>query len=102
MGGDGTYVKLPPLNVLPGVLVRDYNHETRDLAADHPLVQLPHDALNVRLYLVIGGDCALLAGSLLRNIRYSCDLRDVGGVKASRGGCMSSEELVVGEEGRGS
>lgn len=55
--GRGTYVKLPPLNVLPGILVGNDNHQPRDLAADHPLVQLAHDALDIGLDLVVGRDC---------------------------------------------
>ena len=52
----GTNIKLPPLNVLARVLVRNDNHQPRDLAADHPLVELRHYALDVGLYLVIGGN----------------------------------------------
>lgn len=59
--GRGAYIKLPPLNMLPGILVRDDNHEARYLPADHPLVELAHDALDVRLHLVVGGDFTLLA-----------------------------------------
>ena len=57
-GREGTYVELPPLDVLAGVLVRDDDDEARDLAADHPLVELRHDALDVGLDLVVGGDCS--------------------------------------------
>lgn len=56
-GGETTYVKLPALDALAGVLVCDDNDELGDLAADHPLVELGHDFLYVGLDLVIGRDC---------------------------------------------
>ena len=51
-----TYVKLPALYVLASVLVGDDDDELGDLAADHPLVQLGHDLLDVGLDLVVRGD----------------------------------------------
>lgn len=50
----GTDVKLPPLNVLAGVFIRNDDDQLRDLAAHHPPVQLRHDLLDVRLNLVVG------------------------------------------------
>ncbi len=50
-------IKLPPLDVLARVLVGDYDDELGDFAADHPLVELGHDFLDVGLDLVVGGDC---------------------------------------------
>lgn len=55
-GGDGAYVKLPPLEVLARVLVRDDDDQLRDLAVLHPAVQRGHDLLDVRLDLVVGRD----------------------------------------------
>ena len=57
-GRKETYIELPSLNVLARVLVRDDDDEARDLTADHPLVELRHDALDVGLDLVVGGDCS--------------------------------------------
>lgn len=52
-----TDVELPPLDVLARVLVGDDDDEPGYLAADHPLVELGHDLLDVRPDLVVGGDC---------------------------------------------
>ena len=52
----GPYVKLPPFNVLARVLVGDDNDQLGDLAADHPLVELRHDLLDVGAHLVVGRD----------------------------------------------
>jgi hypothetical protein len=54
--GGATYVELPPLNALACVLVGDDNDELGDLTTDHPLVQLRHDLLYVRLDLIIRRD----------------------------------------------
>jgi hypothetical protein len=35
-----TDIKLPPLNVLAGVLAGNHYHELRDLSSNHPLIQL--------------------------------------------------------------
>lgn len=51
-----TCVKLPALDVLACVLVCDDDDELGDFAADHPLVELGHDLLDVGSYLVVGGD----------------------------------------------
>lgn len=60
----GTYIELPTLDVLAGVLVGNDNDKLGDLAADHPLVKLGHDLLDVGLYLVVGRDCPALAAAL--------------------------------------
>ena len=51
-----TDIELPPFHVLASILVRNHEHQLRDLAAHHPLVQLRHDLLDVRLDLVVGRD----------------------------------------------
>lgn len=51
-----THIKLPSLDVLARVLVGYDNHQLGNLAAHHPLVELRHDLLDVRLDLVVGGD----------------------------------------------
>jgi hypothetical protein len=51
-----TYIELPALEVLAGIFAGYDHHQFRDLSSDHPLVQLPHDFLNVRLHLVVRGD----------------------------------------------
>lgn len=84
--------------MLPSILVRNDNHETRNLAADHPLVELAHDALDVRLYLVVGGDCALSAGVLLHSL-FAVVLTTWERLKASSVARTSSEELLVRGEG---
>lgn len=50
-----TYIKLPSLHVLAGFLVGDDDDELGYLSTRHPLVQLRHDLLDIRLHLVIGG-----------------------------------------------
>ena len=42
--------------MLARVLVCDNDDELGDFAADHPLVELGHDLLDVGSYLVVGGD----------------------------------------------
>ncbi|PMB65381.1 Ubiquitin carboxyl-terminal hydrolase 14 [Beauveria bassiana] len=59
--GGNVHAELPALNVLSGILVCDYDDETRNLAAHHPLVELGHDFLDVSFYLVVRRDCELLA-----------------------------------------
>jgi hypothetical protein len=49
-----THVKLPPLDVLACVLVGNDDDELGDLAANHPLVELGHDLLDVGLDLIVG------------------------------------------------
>jgi hypothetical protein len=51
-----THIKLPALDVLASVLVGNDDDELGDFAADHPLVELGHDLLDVGSYLVIGRD----------------------------------------------
>lgn len=55
-GGGNVDVELPALDVLARVLVGDDDDEARDFAADHPLVELGHDFLDVGFYLVVGRD----------------------------------------------
>lgn len=50
------HVELPPLDILPCVLVCDYDDQLGDLAAGHPFCELGHDFLDVGLDLVVGGD----------------------------------------------
>jgi len=52
-----TYVKLPALDMLASLLARNDNDKLGDLAPIHPLLQLTHDLLDVRLDLVIGSHC---------------------------------------------
>ena len=71
-------VELPPLDVLARVLVRDDDDKLRDLAADHPLVQLRHDLLDVRLDLVVGRNehvqaILLDGGEVLRGVDASLE-----------------------------
>lgn len=40
--------------MLPGFFIGDNDHELRDFSADHPLVQLRHDLLDVGFHLVVG------------------------------------------------
>lgn len=54
-GTSNTYVELPALEVLAGIFARYHHHKFRDLASDHPLIQLAHDFLNIRLDLVVRG-----------------------------------------------
>jgi hypothetical protein len=62
----GTHVKLPPLDALACVLVGDDDDELGDLAANHPLIELGHNLLDIGLDLIVGRDWrwggALLAG----------------------------------------
>lgn len=51
-----SYIELPALDVLACVFICDDDDELGDLAADHPLIELGHDLLDVGLYLVIGRD----------------------------------------------
>ena len=44
--------------MLASLFTGDDHHELGDLAAVHPLFELRHDLLDVRLDLVIGGYCA--------------------------------------------
>ena len=69
LGGalEDLHVKLPPLDVLPGILVGDHDDELRDLAAHHPLVQLGHDPLDVRLDLVVGRYCLPFVSVIVLN-----------------------------------
>ena len=48
-----TYVELPSLNMLAGLFAGDDHNEFSDLAAVHPLFELRHDLLDVRLDLVV-------------------------------------------------
>ena len=50
-----TYVKLPALDMLASLFARNDNDKLGDLAPIHPLLQLTHDLLDVRLDLVVGG-----------------------------------------------
>jgi hypothetical protein len=52
-----THVELPSLNMLAGLFAGDDNNKLGDLAAVHPLFELRHDLLDVRLDLVVGGHC---------------------------------------------
>ena len=52
-----TYVELPALDMLASLLACDDNNKLGDLAPIHPLLQLTHDLLDVRLDLVIGSHC---------------------------------------------
>lgn len=52
----GTYIELPPLNVIARVLIRDDNDQFGNLAAHHPLVELRHDLLDVGAHLIVGRD----------------------------------------------
>lgn len=52
-----TCIELPALNVLACLFAGDDNDQLRDLAAVHPFFKLRHDLLDVRLDLVVGGDC---------------------------------------------
>lgn len=54
--GNGTHIELPPLNMLPGIFTRNNHHQFRDLATDHPFVELGHDFLDVGFDLVVGRD----------------------------------------------
>lgn len=58
-----SYVELPALHVIARVFVCDDDDELGDLAADHPLVELGHDLLDVGLYLVIGRDLVRVSWS---------------------------------------
>lgn len=49
-----TCIKLPSLNMLSCLFAGDHYHKFRDLSSKHPLVELRHDLLNVRLDLVVG------------------------------------------------
>jgi hypothetical protein len=50
------YIKLPPLYVLTGLLASDDDDELGNLAPVHPVLELRHDLLDVRLDLVVGGN----------------------------------------------
>lgn len=52
-----TYVELPALDMLASLLARNDNDKLGDLAPIHPLLQLTHDLLDIRLDLVIGSHC---------------------------------------------
>jgi hypothetical protein len=49
-----TCVELPALDVLARVFTRYDHDELRDLAADHPFIELSHDFLDIRFDLVVG------------------------------------------------
>jgi hypothetical protein len=51
-----TYVELPPLYVLTGLLAGDDNDELGNLASVHPVLELRHDLFDVRLDLVVGSN----------------------------------------------
>lgn len=55
-GWGRTYVELPALDVLACIFIRDHDDQLGDLAADHPLIQLGHDLLDIRSDLVVCGD----------------------------------------------
>lgn len=61
MEEESAYVELPALDVLPCVFICNDDDELGDLSANHPLVELRHDLLDVSLYLVIGRDLTVLA-----------------------------------------
>jgi hypothetical protein len=47
------YIELPPLDMFSGLFAGNYNHQLRDLAAQHPLVELRHDSFNICLDLIV-------------------------------------------------
>lgn len=51
-----THIELPSLNVLAGIFVGDDDDELGDFAANHPLVELAHDFLDIGFDLVVGRD----------------------------------------------
>ena len=53
VGLEGTYIELPSLDVLPGIFTCDDYNQLRDLASDHPFVQLRHDFLDIGFDLVV-------------------------------------------------
>ena len=53
LGGGGTYVKLPPLNMLASLLARDNNDQLGNLGLLHPSTELVHDLLDVGFNLVV-------------------------------------------------
>lgn len=69
---ESTYVKLPALDVLPGIFVGDHDDELRYLASHHPLVKLRHDLLDVGLDLVVGGNWhdQLMSGGLHAGVLF--------------------------------
>lgn len=52
-------------------LVGYHHHKLGDLATRHPFVQLRHDLLNIRFYLVVGGHY---------HVEYEYELRSTGEV----------------------
>jgi hypothetical protein len=52
-----TCIKLPALDVLACLFAGDDNDQLRDFAAVHPLFKLRHDLFDVRLDLVVSGNC---------------------------------------------
>lgn len=51
-----TYIKLPPLHILPRLFTRNYNYQFGNLSPRHPLIQLCHNPLDIRLHLVVDRD----------------------------------------------
>ncbi len=68
-----TYIKLPPLHMLARLLARDDDNQLRDLATEHPFVELRHDLLNVCFHLVVGRDFKIQFSYQLRKakLQYS-------------------------------
>lgn len=71
MEEESAYIELPALDVFPCVFIRNDDDELGDLSANHPLVELRHDLLDVSLYLVIGRDFTVLAVSLGDIVQHS-------------------------------
>jgi hypothetical protein len=53
----GTYVELPPLYVLTALFAGDDDDEFGYFASVHPVLELRHDLLDIRLDLIIGSNC---------------------------------------------
>ena len=56
------------------LLAGDHNHQFRDLAASHPLVELGHDLFDVCFDLIVGSDkhveAILLDTKTINQIKY--------------------------------
>jgi hypothetical protein len=52
-----THIELPAFHVLASLFARDDYDKFGYLAAVHPFFQLGHDLFDVRLDLVVGGNC---------------------------------------------
>ena len=55
-GGESAYIKLPPFEVLAGVLARDHDDKLAEFPTQHPFLELAHELLNVGFDLVVGGN----------------------------------------------